>query len=368
MSIEIKQVLTFKDVKQWHKFPKQLYAEDIHYVSHIDQDIEGIFDPKKNEAFETGDACRWIACSGGKFVGRIAAFYSHKNNQSGIGFFDSVNDQIVANALFDRGIAWLKEHHFKRVEAPVNFGERDKYWGLLVQGFDSPSYQENYNFPYYQSLFENYGFTKSIEQTTSIGVPETIDLSKYERLAERITQRGNIRIAHYSHRDSERYIRDFVTIYNDAWRQHDHFVPLTIERVRKLFHEMKQIIREEYLVFMYDGDIPIGFFLSIIELNQVFKHLNGNLNWWGKLKFLYYLKTVKITKIRGIIFGVTAAYQNKGMYALMIMDVYKSMMSDPHIYAAELAWIGDFNPKMHALLKSLNAQPSKVHFTYEKLF
>jgi hypothetical protein len=91
------------------------------------------------------------------------------------------------------------------------------------------------------------------------------------------------------------------------------------------------------------------------------------MNWWGKLKFFYYLKTKKVTKIRGIIFGVISEYQNKGLYSLMIMDVYKTMVENPHIESSELAWIGDFNPKMHALFKSLNAQPSKVHFTYEKL-
>ena len=76
-------------------------------------------------------------------------------------------------------INWLKERGFERVEAPINFGERDKYWGLLVKGFDSPSYQENYNFPYYQHLYETYGFRVCIEQTTSIGNPNLFDISKY---------------------------------------------------------------------------------------------------------------------------------------------------------------------------------------------
>ena len=236
-----------------------------------------------------------------------------------------------------------------------------------MSGFKSPSYQENYNFPYYQKLFENYGFKVCIEQTTSEGRPDQIDLSKYERFSERLLKSGSYRIEHYSHRESERFIRDFVTIYNDAWKQHAHFVPFTIERVRGLFNEMKLIIREEFLVFMYDKDKPIGFYLSIIELNQLFKYINGNMNWWGKLKFFYYLKTKKVTKIRGIIFGVISEYQNKGLYSLMIMYVYKTMVENPHIESSELAWIGDFNPKMHALFKSLNAQPSKVHFTYEKL-
>ncbi len=367
MSIEVIQIITKKQISAWHQFSRDLYRRDKFFISHIDQDIESIFTPSKNSAFDSGDAQRWLAVKSGKYVGRIAAFFSHKTKQSGLGFFDCENNQDVANSLFDTGINWLKERGFERVEAPINFGERDKYWGLLVKGFDSPSYQENYNFPYYQHLYETYGFRVCIEQTTSIGNPNLFDISKYERFCNRLKINNQYRVEHYSHNNSEKYVSDFVTIYNDAWQHHAHFVPFTVERIRVLFKEMKLIIREEYLVFLYNGDIPIGFYLSIIELNQLFKHVNGNMNWWGKLKFYYHLKTQKITKIRGIIFGVTQAYQNKGLYALMIMDVYNSMMNDPHIHSSELAWIGDFNPKMHALFKNLNAIPSKVHYTYEKL-
>ncbi len=367
MRVKIKEVNSSREIKSWHQFSRDLYADDDDYISHIDQDIDSIFNPNENSEFETGDAKRWLAVENDRIVGRIAAFYTNKHQQAGLGFFDCIDDQEIANCLFDVGNQWVKKMGFDRVEAPVNFGERDKYWGLLVSGFKSPSYQENYNFPYYQKLFENYGFKVCIEQTTSEGRPGQIDLSKYQRFSERISRSGSYRIEHYSHRESERYVKDFVTIYNDAWKHHSHFVPFTVDRIRSLFAKMKPIIREELLVFMYDKDKPIGFYLSIIELNQIFKHINGNMNWWGKLKFYYYLRTKKITKIRGIIFGVTSEYQNKGLYALMIMDVYKTMVENPYIESTELAWIGDFNPKMHALFKSLNAQPSKVHFTYEKL-
>ena len=367
MLVKIREVNTVADIKSWHQFSRDLYVNDDYYVSHIDQDIDLIFNVNENSEFKTGDAKRWVAVLEDKLVGRISAFYNHKSHHAGLGFFDCIDNQVIANHLFDTGIKWIKKNGFNRIEAPVNFGERDKYWGLLVSGFNSPSYQENYNFPYYQKLFENYGFKVCIEQTTSEGRHDSINLSKYQRFAERISRNSSYRIEHYSHRKSEKFIKDFVIIYNDAWKHHAHFVPFTNDRVRKLFTEMKLIIREELLIFMYDNDRPIGFYLSIIELNQIFKHIDGNMNWWGKLKFYYFLKTQKITKIRGIIFGVINKYQNKGLNALMIMDLYKTMLKNPYIESTELSWIGDFNPKMHALFKSTNAKPIKVHFTYQKL-
>jgi hypothetical protein len=92
------------------------------------------------------------------------------------------------------------------------------------------------------------------------------------------------------------------------------------------------------------------------------------MNFIGKLKFYYRYKTEKIKKIRGIIFGVIPQYQNKGVYSIMIMKMYEVMHKDPYIQSTELAWIGDFNPKMHSLFESLKAEKVKIHHTFRKLY
>lgn len=368
MPIVLVEVRTKKQQKAFYSFSRNLYANDEFYVSHIDQDIEAIFDSSQNSAYENGAAKRWLATDGNKTVGKIAAFFNRSTQLAGLGFFDCVNEQKVANILFDKGLEWLKENGFNRVEAPINFGERDKYWGLLVEGFQNPAYQENYNYRYYKSLFENYGFHKIIEQTTSEARPEAIDFDKYKRFTDRLQQRSNLRAEHFKLHDMDRFVSDFTQIYNRAWEQHEHFVPFTTDRVRKLFKDMKPIIREDLLWFLYDGEKPIGFYLSLIDLNQILKKVGHNMNWWGKIKFFYHLKTTKINKIRGIIFGVVPQYQNKGVYSIMIMKMYEVMKTDPNVRSTELAWIGDFNPKMHALFDSLKAKQVKVHYTYEKLF
>lgn len=367
MSIELHEVISKKHRKAFHNFTRELYAPDPYFISHIDQDIEAIFDPVKNYQFKNGKAKRWLAIQNGSIVGKIAAFYNDTTAIAGIGFFDCIDSQLVANLLFDTGINWLKQNGHSRVEAPINFGERDKYWGLLVEGFVQPAYQENYNYPYYQSLYENYGFTKTIEQTTSEARPEDIDFEKYKRFTDRLQQQNNLKAECFRVSKIEQFVADFTSIYNQAWQQHSHFVPFTQERVRALFYAMKPIIREDLLWFLYEGERPIGFYLSIIDLNQIFKKVGGNMNWWGQLKFFYYLKTVKIDKIRGIIFGVIPEYQNKGVYSLMVMKMYEVMCKDKVLQRTELAWIGDFNPKMHALFTSLKAKKVKLHYTFEKL-
>ena len=214
MQLTLVEVISKKQKKLFHQFSRDLYASDPEFISHLDQDIERIFSKQENSEFDAGDAKRWLAYSNGKITGKIAAFYNINTHQFGLGFFDAINEQKVANVLFDAGITWLKTKvaTLDRVEAPVNFGERDKFWGLLVEGFKSPSYQENYNAPYYQALFENYGFVKKIEQTTSEARPIDIDYSKYKRFTDRLTTDGNLRAEHFKQKEMARFVRDFTTI------------------------------------------------------------------------------------------------------------------------------------------------------------
>ncbi|MGZ5248453.1 MAG: hypothetical protein ACXWCR_15205, partial [Flavitalea sp.] len=142
------------------------------YIRPLDKDIQEVFDPKKNKAFRFGKAIRWILKDeSGQLIGRIAAFMNKKYRSAGdefpvggIGFFDCINDQQAANFLFDTAKKWLAEEGVEAMDGPINFGERDKWWGLLVKGFQSPLYNMNYNPPYYQELFENYGFQTFFNQ------------------------------------------------------------------------------------------------------------------------------------------------------------------------------------------------------------
>jgi hypothetical protein len=108
--------------------------------------------------------------------------------------------------------------------------------------------------------------------------------------------------------------------------------------------------------------------VNVLEVNQIFKKVNGELNLMGKLKFLLYRHFGKIDRMRGIVFGVIPAYQNLGLETGMIMKFHDALRNHPKIFASELAWIGDFNPKMHSLFEALGAKTTKIHHTYRMLF
>lgn len=360
------EVKTKIQAQRFHQFQLELYQNDAFFIPPIQQDVAKIFNPNTNSNFQFGDAKRWILDSDGTIIGRIAAFYNTKKNEAGLGFFDVINNEAASKLLFDVGVNWLKSKGFNRILAPVNFGERDTFWGLLTYTDRPVSYLENYHKIYYQSFFENYGFQKLFEQTTGETNIQNVDFEALEKANNLVFQKFGFKANQFKYAQIEKYAQDFVTIYNKAWgtREGNDFTPMTKVQILKLFQKMKPIIREDLLWFAYKGDEPIGFYLNVLDINQVFKFVGGNLNIWGKLKYLIYRKFINMDKIRGIVFGVVPEYQRKGAYIPMIYEMYQVLRKDPYIKDVELSWIGDFNPKMHSLFKNLKAKTVKIHQTY----
>ena len=184
--MNIAEVNDKSSAEEFLSLPRRLYKNDPNFISPLDKDIEAVFDPKLNNFHSHGIIKRWIAKNGnGEPIGRIAAFINNKKNKNpdfiigGIGFFESVNDEKVAFSLLDTAKHWLQQNNAKAMDGPVNFGENDKYWGLLIEGFVPPSMGMNYNPPYYKDFFERYGFEKLYDQFTNVihtekGFPERV--------------------------------------------------------------------------------------------------------------------------------------------------------------------------------------------------
>ena len=170
--MQLTEVTTPQLARDFIKANVELNKGNTNYIQPLDKDVMEVFDEKKNKAFRHGKCIRWtLKDDSGKFIGRIAAFtnkkYKNKGDDvpiGGIGFFDCINDQAAANLLFDTAKQWLMAEGMEAMDGPINFGERDTWWGLVVEGFQQPMYRMNYNYPYYQALFENYGFKNFFNQ------------------------------------------------------------------------------------------------------------------------------------------------------------------------------------------------------------
>lgn len=373
--MKILEVQHSSEANAFIRMAEGIYKNDPQWIHPLEQDIREVFDPKQNPFFKNGDASRWILYDdSGKAIGRVAAFYhermknQHGEPTGGMGFFECINNREAAYLLFDTCKQWLKNRGFSGMTGPVNFGEKDRFWGLMVNGFTNPSYLENYNPPYYQELFESYGFSKIIEQSTSEITLNTFNFERFNRIAERVLNNPAYRFEHYRDSEIDRFTNDFLSIYNQAWANRPDFTTMTRERVMTTLKALRPILKEEIIWFAYANNEPAGFYVNTIDVNQIFKHLKGKMNWWAKIKFLWYRKFGRINRARGIVFGIIPKYQNLGLETGMIMNLYQAIMKMKHLRSSELAWIGDFNPKMHSLFNALGAQTTKIHYTYHITF
>lgn len=361
--------------KEFLEVPLIIYESDSNFIRPLDKDVNDVFDPKKNKAFRFGECSRWILKDANdNLIGRIAAFvnkkYKNKGDEQptgGIGFFECINNQQAADMLFDVAKSWLIQRGMEAMDGPINFGERDRWWGLVVEGFKPPIYLMNYNLPYYQILFENYGFKIFYNQVCWHLFVQTQLSDKFFIQHEKYNVNPEFKALHIRKRELKKFATDFSTVYNKAWAQHEGNKQLSKEVAYKMFNAMKPVMDEHLIWFVYHNNEPVAFWVNLPELNQIFKRLNGKFNFFAKLKYLWLKKKGVCNKFTGIVFGVIPEYQSLGIDYYMIVEGAK-VIQQKQYDELELQWQGDFNPKILNVSKNLGATQSRMLATYRYIF
>jgi hypothetical protein len=366
--------------KAFLEFPVSLYVNDSNWIRPLDNDINAIFDPKKNPHFKHGDAVRWILFSDtNEVIGRVAAFYDSKENSKdtqltgGMGFFECIEDEKAAFVLLEACKSWLKNQGFEAMDGPINFGERDSFWGLMIKGWEfEPTYKMPWTKEYYISFFENYGFKDYFQQLVFVSSIRGANVTPgIEEKAERIYQNPGYEFRHIEKSKLNQYAEDFRIIFNAAWAKFPGVKEMSSEQAQKLVKQMKPILDEQLLWFAYTADgNPVAFFIVIPDLNQIVKHLNGKLNVWGMIKFLLLKLKGTLTRTCGLIFGVVPEHQGKGVESAIALRFRSAARENPfYPYTTmDMNWVGDFNPKMLRFVSQLGATNDKTYITYRLLF
>lgn len=355
-----------------------LNSKDPQWIRPLDKDINETFDESKNKAYRFGEAIRWILKDDeGRLIGRIAAFtnkkYKNKGDEvpvGGCGFFECINNQAAADLLFDNARHWLSSKGMEAMDGPINFGERDRWWGLITEGYFEPLYCMNYNPPYYVTLFEHYGFRVFYNQVC-------FGLDAAKKLAPKTLERHRMHAVNPDismrliEKDKlEKYAVDFVTIYNKAWAGHGGLKQLAKEQVLLMFKKMKPVMDERVVYFAYHKEEPIAMFINLPDINQYFKHFKGKFGLMQKLEFVWRQRFRRSRKFVGLVFGIVPEWQGTGIDSFLIGECARIVQVDPLLYTQyEMQWIGDFNPKMINLAESFgDTFRSRNLATYRYLF
>jgi hypothetical protein len=376
--MRIQEVVTRQHADEFLGLPIWLYKNEPKWIRPLDADIENVFDREKNKTFRHGECIRWILLNdNGETIGRVAAFVNdkivHKGNDQptgGMGFFECINDREAAFKLFDQCKTWLQGKGMEAMDGPINFGSRDRWWGLLIEGFDrEPNYQCNYNFPYYKDFFEEYGFQVYFYQLTfGRKVKEPLSPKLAEKAA--LIAKDPDYSFRYLRKDEMPKLAEYLHhVYNLAWANRSENPDLSMQQAKLLVKQMKPIMDRRLLYFGFYKDEPISFFLSLPEINQIFKYVNGKLDWIGKLKFLWHTFRKTNRKAFGILFGIVPKHQGKGVDGAMVMNAREVLQEKYDRYDEyEMNWIGDFNPRMINVVEQVGGHVAKRHATYRKLF
>jgi len=364
-------------IKEFLDFNAIANAQNPNYIRPLNNEVEAIFDPSKNKLFKEGAARRWIIqTENGATIGRIAAFYYTNYINKGtaypvgcVGFFDSINDQAVANVLMDTAKQWLSENGMEAMDGPINFGDRDKWWGLMIEGFDrQPMYGMSFNPDYYEKLFSNYGFENYYNQYYYRNNLLAELPTRFKERYEKFKSKPDYTARHLEIKHLSRYAQDFVTIYNSAWAQHGEAKAITFEQIMKLFKTLEPIMDPRVIWFAYYKEEPIAMFINIPDVNQYFKYFNGKLGLFQKLHLLWMKWRGQNNQLTGLAFGVVPKYQALGIDSFLIYSCSLLLLKIKKYQEYEMGWAADWNPKMLNIYKSLGGTQSRHMVTYRYIF
>lgn len=374
----IREVNSAKLVRAFLDLPKKIYHSIPQYIFPLEKDVEAVFDPKKNKFFRHGKCIRWVLESDqGEIIGRVAAFVNEKHAQQfkrpvgGMGFFEVIENKEAAFLLLDTCKNWLAEQGMDSMDGPINFGERDKFWGLITENFERRSYYgQTYNPEYYKAYLEEYGFDVFFKQLIFTRKVDEPLQEKYVERAAKIAQDPDFVVENMRIKEMAKYTEDFRTIYNKAWgkREGDTFKGMSKAQSKNIMKAMKPILDERICCFVYHQGEPIAFFIALPEMNEFFRHVNGKFGLLQKLNIGLRLKLQKRKVAIGLAFGVSPEFQGKGVEGAMFNFLSNNLIGKGIYEEFIITWIGDFNGKMVNIIKSLGCKQEQTMATYRYLF
>lgn len=367
-------MLGSRDLRKFVDLPYELHARDPLWVPPLRRDVKALLSRDKNPFFEHGEAAYFIAERDGNVVGRIAAITNHLHNKTHhdqvgfFGFFESVDDQAVADALLDRAAGWCRERGHDTVRGPASFSVNDEC-GLLVDGYDKPpTVMMPHNPRYYVRLLEEAGFSKAKDLLVYQGGQESHHIPMPERLTratEVLQKRLGVTLRPLNIRDFENEVERIKKIYNAAWEDNWGFVPMTDKEIDHLAEQFKPVVNPDLVPFAEKDGQVIGFGLCLPDFNVIFRKNRSGRLLPAALQLLWALKRRKIPRLRILLLGILPEYRGKGIDAMLYNWIW-TRSAHYNIHWGEAGWILDDNPAMNTGLEKMGFTVYKIYRLYDQ--
>jgi GNAT superfamily N-acetyltransferase len=366
--VRIRSIVTRRDQERFIKFLWKIYEKEPHWVPPLLMDRRKLMDKKKNPFYQHADAEFFLAERDGQLVGRIAAIVNHNHNKEHsenigfFGFFECINDQSVANPLFDAVADYLKKKGVTAMRGPANPSVNDEY-GLLVDGFDlAPVLLMPYNPPYYVTLIERYGFKKVRDLYAYLLSQDTVYSERLERANNIVKQRNSLSLRSLDMKKFDEDVAIVKDLYNAAWAKNWGAVPMTDAEIDAMAVDLKPIIVPDLVLFAEVNGKPIGFALSLPDINIALKHNHKGRLLPGLARLFLHKKEINMVRI--IVLGVLPEYLNTGAAGVLFYETAERARKLGYQYG-EAGWVLEDNGAMVKAAEALNGKITKRYRIYE---
>jgi GNAT superfamily N-acetyltransferase len=367
-AVAVTPVASAADRRAFLEFPYDLYRHDRGWTPLLRRDVETLLSEQKNPFFEHAEAAHFLARQGTQVLGRISAIHNRRHNEvhrdqvGFFGFFESIDVQGVADALFGAAESWLRARGLTVMRGPVNPSLNDEA-GLLVSGFETPSVlMMPHNPAYYVHLVEEARFVKAM------------DLLAYERAAEELPtrlvdgarlleQRHGITLRRLDLKRFEQEVALVKEIYNEAWEKNWGFVPMTDGEIEHLCAQLRPVVVKELVVFAYQAGRPIGFAAALPDLNVALRRNPSGRFFPGILKILWAAR--RIDRLRVLLLGAVPAWQGRGVDVLLYRAIWEEARRLGYVWG-EAGWILENNHAMRNGLTRLGFSVYKTYRVYDR--
>jgi hypothetical protein len=359
-------------VRRFTRLPFRLYTGHPQWVPPLLIDSESQLNRKKHPFFEHSEVDFFLAVADGKDVGRIAAIENkpfneyHGTRKAQFYFFDSEDDQEIANKLFERVFEWSHARGLQNLVGPKGISPFDGY-GILTEGFEHRQMMNmmNFNFAYYPKLVEAAGFNREVDFVSCYVDAKTFQLpERVHRIAERVQKRGTLRVLKLETKKDLRKIASQVgQAYNKAFVNNWEYYPLSEREVQFVVDTLMQVLVPRLAKLIVHEDEIVGFVLGFPDISAAMQRIKGKLLPFGIIDILLEMRRTDWVSFNGA--GILPEFQGRGGNALLYSEMVKTL-SAYHFQHAELTQVANTAVEMRADLKNLNAKEYKNHRVYSR--
>jgi GNAT superfamily N-acetyltransferase len=371
--LEVSEVSSRRERGAFIKFPWRIYANDPVWVPPLIIERKTFLDRKRHPFYQHGDAALFLARQDNEIVGRIMASddpnYNslHQSNVGCFGLFECIDDQRVANALFEAATSWLRKKGRAEMMGPIDYST-NYVCGLLIDGFQfQPTILTAHNPPSYRQLIESCGFTKAKDWYAWWFADPEKAAARLRPLAERLRKRWPVTIRAGNLRNIREESTRLRQIYNQAWAKNWGFVPFTEAEMEFMTHELKQLVIPEFTLIAEIGGEPVGFILCVPDVNAALRHINGRLTTFGLpiglAKLLYYKSRTRTARL--IALGVIEKYRRAGIAETLVLRIVEDAMIKRG-FTGELSLTLEDNFTINRFLEAIGAHRYKTYRIYTR--